>query len=708
MKKILSSIMILCLLTGMLVGCGSSAAVPETDTEQAVTETAEETEAQPEAEEETTEAAAEASSSTRILTFLPEEKPRLEDDFFAYENFDRITAAKIQEGNASWSCLTELDQKNKDNLSAIIRDSVNNAADYEKGTPEQKIAAMYNCVMDEEGRNKAGTEAIQPYLNAINGAESIDAYIDALCDLERETGFCSTFKMGPVQDDLDSSKYSNNFGGADLGLNKDYFVNESMGEYCEIYKNFIKQTWMNYGVSEAEAEEKMEAIFDFQNSLAKVSLDTVDKYSLEKYYNPVDLKGFQELLPGIDVEKLLNQLGYGPEQGQSEWIIVELEQTKKLSEYLTEENLPLLKDYSTFVLLRDCSNYMSMDYQETAEAFNNAMRGIEESKPREKQAEELVQGILALDFGKIYAEQYFSSESKADIEEMVAEIIEVYRSKIESQTWMSDETKEKAKKKLDKMVVKIGYPDKWPTYLDGADIKFPEEGGSLLENQLELSRCGMLYNLSKVGKPVDREEWMMTPQTVNAYYNPSNNEIVFPAGILQAPYYDKDAERAANIGGIGIVIGHEISHAFDSTGSLYDENGNYNIWWSEEEYAEFEKRQQSIIDYYSQYELIPGQFVNGSLTLTENIADLGSMSCACEICGDDKEDLQLMFENFATIFATKQTEAIALNLLNNDTHSPGKIRVNALLSATDDFYEVFDIKESDQMYVAPENRVGIW
>lgn len=708
MKRILSSMMILCLLMGTLAGCGAAAGEPQTDTEPVVSEAAEETEAQPEAEAETTEAAAEATTSTKILTFLPEEKPRLEDDFFAYENFDSINAAKIPEGEARWGYFTELDQRIKKNLSTIIQDSVKNASDYEKGTPEQKIAAVYNCVMDEEGRNKAGTEPIQPYLDAINGAESIDAYIDVLCDLEREVGFYSTFRMGLAQDDLDSSKYSNAFRGADLGLSKDYFVNESMGEYREIYKDYIKQIWLNYGASEADAQEKAEAIFDFQSTLAEVSLDTVDYYSLEKYYNPVDLKGFQELLPSIDVEKLLNQIGYGPEQGQSEWIIIELEQTKKLSEYLTEENLPLLKDYSTFVLLSDCSDSMSMDYLETAEAFTNAMLGIEESKPREKQAEELVQSALALDFGKIYAERYFSSESKADIEAMVAEIIDVYRNRIDSQSWMSEETKEKAKKKLDTMVVKIGYPDKWPTYLDDADIKSPEEGGSLLANQLELSRCGMIYDLSKVGKPVDREEWQLTPQTVNAYYNPSNNEIVFPAGILQAPYYDKDAERATNIGGIGMVIGHEITHAFDSMGSLYDENGNYNIWWTDEEYAEFEKQQQSIIDYYNQYELIPGQFVDGTLTLTENIADLGSMSCICEVCGDDKEDQQLMFENYAKIWAQKQTEALTLNNLHNDVHSPGKIRVNAVLSATDDFYDAFAIKEGDQMYVAPENRVGIW
>lgn len=389
-------------------------------------------------------------------------------------------------------------------------------------------------------------------------------------------------------------------------------------------------------------------------------------------------------------------------------MITNLDQMKLLNEYLTEENLPLLKDYATYRLLSSFASYLSMDYRNASQEYGMAMDGITEAKTEEQIASEMVQGCLDIEFGKIYVDRYFSSESKADVEDMVYEIIDVYRNKLDQQDWMSDETKEKAKKKLDTMNLKIGYPDEWPTYMDQLEIKAPEDGGNLLTAVLEINRCWQANVRNKIGKPVDKTEWAMTPQTVNAYYNPSANEIVFPAAFLQEPYYSKDADRATNLGGIGMVIGHEITHAFDSNDSQYDENGNYNVWWTDEDYAEFQKRQQAIIDFYSQYEPIEGYKTNGELTLTENIADLGSMSCVCEICGDDMDALQKMFTNYAKIWATMQTEALAMYLLNNDVHSPDVVRTNATSSCMDAFYEAFDVTEGDGMYVAPEDRVGIW
>ena len=708
----ISECLIACLLTGTLVGCApttdiTTEAVQETDS---IVSDNQETAAESSDVEsdQVTETEENASTSNRMLTFLPDEKPRLEDDYFAYVNFDTITNAKVATGEARWNHFTELDSKIKDNLSQITQDCVENASDYAKDSPEQKIAAMYLCAVDTEGRDHAGLASLEQYTNEINQAETIEAYLEAICRIWNEIGYASLFQVTVRADDMDSSKNSIFFMSTDLGLDKDYFLNESMGEYTEIYQNYMTKTLMNYGYKQSEAEEKTEAVYQFQNELAKVSFDKQEYYQVDKFYNPLTLQGLQEVYQNIDVEKMLNDFGIGSKQGQKEWILMEIEQAKKLNEYMTEENLPMLKDYSTFILLNDMSQYLSSDYKNAKNDFTKAMNGVQDSKSEERIATELVQKSLSLDFGKIYVEQFFSSESKADIKKMIDEIMTVYRQKIEGQSWMSEETKERAKKKLDTMVIKIGYPDEWPTYMDDLVLKSPEEGGSLIDNQLEIDRCRQVYGLSKLSKPVDKTEWDMTPQTVNAYYNPTNNEIVFPAAILQPPYYNKDADRAVNLGGIGMVIGHEITHAFDSSGSLYDENGNYNVWWSEEEYEEFEKLQQSIIEYYSGFEIFPGHFVNGKLTLTENIADLGSIACMGQICGDDPKELQKMYENFANIWAVKQTEAMTLNLLNNDVHSPGKARVNAVLSSSDSFYIAYPIEEEDKMYVAPEDRVGIW
>ena len=257
------------------------------------------------------------------------------------------------------------------------------------------------------------------------------------------------------------------------------------------------------------------------------------------------------------------------------------------------------------------------------------------------------------------------------------------------------------------MAVKSGYPDEWPESMEMMQVTPVSEGGSLLSNMLVNMQVTIEDSLQKLDGEVDRSLWGMTPQTINAYYDPSNNEIVFPAAILQPPFYNPEADDAVNIGAIGFVIAHEISHAFDANGSKYDEYGNYNEWWTEEETQKYNELSQSIIDYYNNYEVM-GVHVNGSLTLSENIADLGAMTCVTSIIGDNKKSLDQAFGQLAYIWASVETAGYQLYLLNNDTHSPNKLRVNAVLSSCDAFYDVYDIAETDGMYVAPQNRVGIW
>lgn len=269
-------------------------------------------------------------------------------------------------------------------------------------------------------------------------------------------------------------------------------------------------------------------------------------------------------------------------------------------------------------------------------------------------------------------------------------------------------TKENAKKKLDNMTIKIGCPDEWSSYFENVDIIPKKDGGNLISNILNCDKENNKRGLEKLYKPVNKKEWSMTPQTLNAYYNPSANEIVFPAAILQAPFYDKKADYETNLGGIGLIIAHEITHAFDNNGALYDEKGNFNQWWTKEDYENFNNLSKNIIEYYDQFEVLPGNKVNGKLTLSENIADLGAMSCITELAGEDKKGLEKLFKNYANIWAMKENEKYTLLKLNTDTHAPDKIRVNAVLSSNDKFYDVYNIKETDKMYISPEKRVGVW
>jgi putative endopeptidase len=358
-------------------------------------------------------------------------------------------------------------------------------------------------------------------------------------------------------------------------------------------------------------------------------------------------------------------------------------------------------------MLNDTAQYCDAAYAKLWDDMKNSLYGITQSWGDEKTWKDLTQDLLPWDFGLLYVEEHFSAEDKEAVEEIISQILKEYEVIIDRQDWMSEATKAKAKRKLETMNVKIGYPDEWPAAKDMMQVTSISEGGSLISNLLVSMQVAIDDSLNRLGTNVDKSEWDVTPQTINAMYDPLNNEIIFPAAILQAPFYDSENTYGANMGGIGFVIAHEVSHAFDSSGALYDEYGNYNVWWTDEEMEKYDELSQSIIDYYNNYEMM-GINVNGELTLMENIADLGAMTCITSILGDDAEALDEAFGQMSYNWASEDTASYMMYLLNTDTHSPNKVRVNAVLSSCDAFYKIYDIKESDKMYVAPENRVGIW
>ena len=342
-----------------------------------------------------------------------------------------------------------------------------------------------------------------------------------------------------------------------------------------------------------------------------------------------------------------------------------------------------------------------------AQEYQTAAGGIEKKKDFERTVSETVQEKLGFQCGRVFCETYFNEDAKQDVASIIRQIIDVYDNRLAHMEWMTESTRQEARKKLKAITVKVGYPDQWPQDKYSLVLKSPDEGGVYIDNIMEILKASQDYSFKTRHDPVDRNEWGMTPQTVNAYYNPGNNEIVFPAGILQAPFYDPEAEPVANLGGIGAVIGHEITHAFDTSGSQYDEKGNLRDWWTAQDKQHFRELAQKVIDYYDTME-VNGIQVNGTLSVTENIADLGGVSCITEIAKEKGYDLKELYHAYGVIWATKYRDEYLSYIMTNDTHSPGITRVNAVLSAIGDFYTAFGVREGDGMYRRPEDRPHIW
>jgi putative endopeptidase len=630
---------------------------------------------------------------------------RYQDDYYEYVNQNLLSMINLTAKDAHWDWFSELNAVVSNEMEGIIDELSGDGITYEKGTPKQKIKDLYECVSDTENRNEVGLGPLQEYLDSIRNAADIDEYVDALAKLSGEYGFSSIVGgYSIMQDKADSSQYAVYMLYADTLIGKEYIEGNGTQEYVDLYLDYINDMFMEFGMTAEEAAKSTNSVETLLRDICASTLSTEQLYDPTVIYNVYTEESLQQLYTNIDVSKMLKTLRV---DGQDKYIVMDVEQAKKINSLLVEENLQALKDYSTFVMLNDTAQYGDAAYAKLWDDMKNSLYGITQSWGDEKTWKDLTQDLLPWDFGSLYVEEHFSAEDKEAVEDIIAQILAEYEVIIDRQDWMSDATKAKAKRKLETMNVKIGYPENWPAAKDMMQVTPISEGGSLLSNLLVSMQVAIDDSLNRLGTTVDKSEWDVTPQTINAMYNPLNNEIIFPAAILQAPFYDSENTYGANMGGIGFVIAHEVSHAFDSSGALYDEYGNYNVWWTDEELEKYDELSQSIVDYYSNYEMM-GVNVNGELTLMENIADLGAMTCIVSIIGDDAAALDEAFGQLAYNWASEDTTSYMMYLLNTDTHSPNKVRVNAALSSCDAFYKIYDINEGDKMYVAPENRVGIW
>ncbi|MDX1545149.1 MAG: M13 family metallopeptidase, partial [Christiangramia sp.] len=469
--------------------------------------------------------------------------------------------------------------------------------------------------------------------------------------------------------------------------------------------------------SEEEAEKEAETILAFETSLAEPQLDKVDRRDARKTYNPMTVAELQNTVPSMQWNEYFEGIGA---KDLDTIIVSQPEYMKALQDIIAENSVEDWKAYLKWNLFNDAAPALTTELEyKNWEFYDKTLQGAQEQRPRKERALATVNRTLGEALGKLYVEEHFPAEAKQKAREMIANIVKAYEKRINDLSWMSEDTKKKALEKLNTFTVKVGYPDKWKDYSD-LEVKAPEEGGSYFQNMLNAQKWRVSENLADLGQPVDKTEWYMPPQTVNAYYNPSFNEIVFPAAILQPPFYDYKADAAVNYGGIGAVIGHEISHGFDDSGARFDAEGNLNNWWTDEDLEQFEDLGGDLAEMYSNIEVLDSIYINGKFTLGENIGDLGGVNAAYDglqihlaehgnpgkIDGFTPE--QRFFLSWATVWRTKMRDEALKNRIKTDPHSPGMYRAYVPLQNIDAWYEAFTIEEGDPMYIKPEERVRIW
>lgn len=629
----------------------------------------------------------------------------LKDSFYSTVNKDGLETLTIQDGQSSAGTIDDVINLVDEQIAEVIADAVN--SDPEPGSPQEKIKILYDNIMDMDARNAAGYDPIKPDLAAIDAIDNLEDLqtTELLGGTELALGLFVGFGVGI--DSLDSNVYSMNLVPASAPLSKQTYTGGNDTQK-QAYLKYITTLLTLCGWDEAQAARDAQAVFNFDAKLSAASLSPADQYDLEKIYNVYSYEDLCSEFPTVDINAVYEKVGYQP----TDTVIVgDVGLMECVSGLLTEENLDMLKLYLKVGLVKYGAGMFGEDFREATITYTQELFGISGSTPLETVAATRGSDYLYDYVGEAYAEKYCTEQMKEDITEMTHDIIAVYKERIQNLTWMSEETKEKAILKLDHMRINVGAPDydTITSAMDNAQLKSTADGGSYFDNMIEISRAVQMEDVRLFGTPVDKDQWITTPQAVNAFYMPSFNSINFPAAFMQGEIYSEDAAYEENLGTVGTVIAHEISHAFDSSGSQYDEQGNAANWWTEADAAAFDALCQDTIAYYDGQEAAPGIVMDGALTLTENIADLGAMACATAV-GEKTEgfDFEAFYKSYANLWLSTSSRETVQYYAESDTHSADAIRVDRVLQSTDKFYEVFGIDADDGMYVPPEERVHIW
>jgi predicted metalloendopeptidase len=642
-----------------------------------------------------------------IETQYFERSVRAQDDLYDHVNGKWLATTQIPPDKAGYGPYHILFDEVQDRLRGIVETAEQAAP----GSETRKIGDLYASFMDTARIEALGLKPLSDELAGIDGLQSRKDLTRLIAHLQ-EIGVGTPFEPEIDQDHRESTAYALYLGQSGLGLpDRDYYL-ENTPRFKDVRAKYLQHIERILGLAgDSDAGRSAKAIVKLETDLARVQWTKVRNRDPIATYNKYPVAKLRALAPNLDWPSYLSSTGMIAARNV---IVQQPSYMRAASEMLRKTPLPTWRAYFRWQLLRTYAPYLNDRFVDERFAFfGTVLSGVPENRPRWKRGITLTDQAIGEGLGKLYVEKYFPPQSKERMDALVKNLLATYKTSITALDWMSDATKTQAQAKLAKLTTKIGYPTRWRDYSKLAIV-----GDDLVGNVARANRFEFDRNAAKLGKPIDREEWFMTPQTVNAYYNPEMNEIVFPAGILQPPYFTPDADDATNYGAIGATIGHEISHGFDDKGSQFDADGNLRDWWTKEDHRKYAARTKTLVAQYNAYEPVPGYHVNGELTLGENIADLAGLAIAYKAYQlslgqkpaavlDGFTGDQRFFLSYAQSWREKTREEQQIVYLKSDPHSPDKFRVNGVVNQPP-FYITFDVKPGDRMYLPPEKRVILW
>ncbi len=640
------------------------------------------------------------------------------DDFFRFVNGEWFDKTEIPADRTRWGSFDELRQNTDIDALTILKDAVNDkllAAD----SDQMKAVNVFKTYLDLDARNKLGISPIKSTLDQINKIKNVNEIVALLKEKMPEGGL-GFFGLYVSADAMDSNKNTIYVSPGSIGLpDRDYYVSDDTDskEKKQKYEVHVARMLQFLGIDDASAKKQAAQVVALETKMAEARLDRVARRDRRNTYNPMPVTDLQKLTPSVNWADYLATAGL---KNVDQVVVSMPKYMETLESIFKTASIDEIKAYMRWTLINKSTGVLTTEIDEANfDFYSKTLTGAVAQRPIEERALQVVNGTVGEALGKLYVEKKFPAEAKEIAKEMVDYVFKAFENRINNLPWMTPATRKGAIEKLHKSTVKIGYPDKWEDY-SKLEIKPLEQNGTYYENMKNVARWRFAKNIAEYGKPVDKTKWGMSPQTVNAYFNPTNNEIVFPAAILQPPFYDYKADMSINFGGIGAVIGHEISHGFDDSGSRYNAEGNLVNWWTDDDLKQFTGLGGALADQYSALEPLPNTFVDGKFTLGENIGDLGGVNAAydgLQLYLKDKgrpENIdgftpeQRFFISWGTIWRTKMRDEAIKNQVKTDPHAPGMYRSYVPLQNVDAWYEAFDIQPSNKLYVAPEKRVKIW
>ena len=648
---------------------------------------------------------------------LMDTEVRPQDNFYNYVNGTWMKNTEIPDDKTRWGSFNELRENTDADVLAILKKAANDP-NLDSSSDEGKAVTVFQLINDTLARNELGIKPLIPHIERIEAIQS-KADLQPYLEENIRLGGYALFGFGVSADAKDSNKNVAQLYPGALGIERDYYLkeDEDSKKIKNAYEKHVARMFGFLGKTAEEAKVLAQEVIAVEAQLATARMDKVERRNPAKRYNPRTTDEMGSIAKQIDWPAYFAGIGT---EGVDNLVVTDLGFFSSLDAILNENSISAIKTYLLWTLIDGTASRLSMDIDRANwDFYSKTLRGAIAQEPLEKRSIRTVNGTLGEALGKLYVSEKFPPEAKAQMKELVGNLVKAYTNRINALTWMDAETKAKAIKKLELTNVKVGYPDQWEDY-SGLSLTNETAELNYFDAMLNVGAYNFAENIAELGQAVDKTKWFMSPQTVNAYYNPAYNEIVFPAAILQPPFFDFTADAAVNYGGIGGVIGHEISHGFDDSGADYDAYGNLVNWWTEKDLNEFNSLGEKLADQYSALEVLPETFINGKFTLGENIGDVGGIHAAFDALAIHHEENgkpapidgfsseERFFLSWGTIWRGKIRDEALKNQVRTDPHSPGYNRANQPLKNMDAFYATFNVQEGDQMYLPKEERVYIW